>query len=303
MNNGPLLFFGILATLASSFWGLLLAPQLQIGRQQPVLIEATGEYYPPARPGLAQQGAEVYRAQGCVECHSQRVRQTGVSFDVWLAEAGTNHAALAAALTQFKIGPGDAARLVEQAPVKVLSGLNLGEAQRIAGQLTNDEAKAQAVLVALGPDIERLWGRRGTVTQDYLRDYPVQLGSLRVGPDLANYGARNTNANLLLLHLYEPRRTMPGSMMPPYRYLFEKRKLSPDEPKPDNALLVLNRTATSGGEAIVPGPEAEALAAYLLSLKADVPLPEAPVGTPPAKVLPAAAGSTNATSASSSPAK
>jgi len=42
VNNGPLLFFGILATLASSFWGLLLAPQLQIGRQQPAVLESTG---------------------------------------------------------------------------------------------------------------------------------------------------------------------------------------------------------------------------------------------------------------------
>ena len=31
MNNGAVLFLGILLTLASSFWGLLLAPQLQMG--------------------------------------------------------------------------------------------------------------------------------------------------------------------------------------------------------------------------------------------------------------------------------
>ena len=79
MNNGAVLFFGILLTLASSFWGLLLAPQLQIGRAQPVVLEATGEIYPSPRPGLAQQGAEVYRAQGCAECHTRQVRQTGVT--------------------------------------------------------------------------------------------------------------------------------------------------------------------------------------------------------------------------------
>ena len=77
MNNGPLLFLGILVTLVSSFWGLLLAPQLQIGQQQPVLIEATGETYPQPRPGMAQQGAEVYRSLGCAACHSQQVRGFG----------------------------------------------------------------------------------------------------------------------------------------------------------------------------------------------------------------------------------
>ena len=56
MNNGPLLFLGILATLASSFWGLLLAPQLQIGSQQPIVLEATGETYPQPRPGLSGSG-------------------------------------------------------------------------------------------------------------------------------------------------------------------------------------------------------------------------------------------------------
>ena len=80
MNNGPLLFFGILLTMASSFWGLILAPQLQIGRQQPVILEDTGDYYPANRPGLAQQGAEVYRSLGCAECHTRQVR--GVSADL-----------------------------------------------------------------------------------------------------------------------------------------------------------------------------------------------------------------------------
>jgi len=294
VNNGPLLFFGILATLASSFWGLLLAPQLQIGRQQPAVLESTGQYYPPARPGLAQQGAEVYRAQGCAECHSQQVRQTGFDFEVWLADAGSNKVELAVAMTRLKIP--DAAKRIDEAPVNLLGGLTLAEAQGIAGQLTNGEAKAQAVLYTMGPDIQRLWGKRGTVAQDYLRDYPVQLGSQRVGPDLANYGTRNTNANVILLRLYDPNRNpyepnqkMPKSMMPPYRYLFTKQKLAVGEQPPANAVLVLNGSEKDGGEAVVPKPEAEALAAYLMSLKAEDALPEAPTYAPPVKAVVAAA--------------
>jgi cbb3-type cytochrome oxidase cytochrome c subunit len=294
VNNGPLLFFGILATLASSFWGLLLAPQLQIGGQQPAVLESTGQFYPSARPGLAQQGAEVYRAQGCVECHSQQVRQTGVNFEVWLADSGSNKVELAVAMTRLQIP--DAAKLVDQAPVKLLSGLSLTEAQGIASQLTNGEAKAQAVLNTLGPDIQRGWGKRGTVTQDYLRDYPVQLGSQRVGPDLANYGSRNTNANVILLQLYEPGRNYyepnqkkAKSMMPPFRYLFTKQKLAVGEQQPTNAVLVLNRSEKDGGEAIVPKPEAEALAAYLMSLQSESWLTNAPSYSPPVKTVVATA--------------
>ena len=134
MNNGPLLFFGILATLASSFWALLLAPQLQIGSQQPLVLASTGEYYPPARPGIAQQGAEVYRSLGCAECHSRQVRQTGVEFDVWLTEPGTNKPALIVALTQLNVA--DAARVVEQLPLRVAHGLSMSAAQPIAAQLS-----------------------------------------------------------------------------------------------------------------------------------------------------------------------
>jgi cytochrome c oxidase cbb3-type subunit II len=226
-----------------------------------------------------------------------------VNFEVWLTDAGTNKAELIAALTRFSVPQSDASQVVEQIPSKIFGGLTAAAAQGIARNLTNGEAKAQAVLVTLGADIQRRWGSRATVTQDYLQDYPVQLGSQRIGPDLANYGARNTNVALTLLHLYEPNRTMPKSMMPPYRYLFEKRRLHLGQPKPDNAILVLNRTETSGGEAIIPKPEAEALAAYLISLKADVPLANAPAYVPPTKVSSAEAGSTNGAAPGTPPVK
>jgi cbb3-type cytochrome oxidase cytochrome c subunit len=283
MNNGAVLFFGILLTLASSFWGLLLAPQLQIGRAQPAVLEATGEIYPSPRSGLAQQGAEVYRAQGCAECHTRQVRQTGFTFELWLGDVGTNKAALAATMARLNFT--DAANLIEQAPVKLLGELTMAKASSLAGQLTNGEAKAQVVLATLGPDIQRGWGRRATVTQDYLYDYPAQLGSLRVGPDLANYGTRAVPAALALQHLYAPQSTMPKSMMPPYRYLFNRRKLIEGE-KPRAGALPAN---VAPGLEVTPSPEAEALVAYLMSLKADAPLAEAPVPSPPVKAAPPAA--------------
>jgi len=280
MNNGPLLFLGILATMASSFWALLLAPQMQIGDQQPVPIEATGDLYPAGRSGLAQQGAEVYRSLGCVECHTQQTRQTGVNFEVWLADPGTNRADLLLTLARLNIPDAEAARVLDRAPARLLAGLTLEAAQAVATQLTNGDARARAVLNTVGPDIERNWGKRATVTQDYLRDYPVLIGNLRVGPDLANYGARQPLPALILTHLYDPKKTAGAqskSMMPPYRFLFARRKLGEGE-KP-------TLPAEPGFE-VTPGPEAEALAAYLTSLRADAPLPEAPVTTPPTKAAP-----------------
>ncbi len=202
MKYGPLIFVGIFLTLASSWCGLVLMPQIQLGRQQAVKIEETGEFYPAPRSGLAQQGFEIYRANGCIYCHSQQVRPEG-----------------------------------------------------------------------FGADILRNWGPRRTVARDYLYDKPVMLGTMRTGPDLANIGLRQPSAEWHLRHLYNPQITSKGSIMPPFRFLFEKRKIGL-RPSPD-ALKLTGEFAPEPGYEIVPKPEATALVQYLLSLKADAPLPEA----------------------------
>jgi cytochrome c oxidase cbb3-type subunit 2 len=115
---------------------------------------------------------------------------------------------------------------------------------------------------------------RQSVAEDYLYDQPVQLGCLRAGPDLANIGAR-VDASWQLLHLYAPRSVMKGSTMPPFRYLFEVRKIG-REPSPDALKLPPEFSPTAGFE-VVPKPEARELAAYLSSLRANAPLYSAPI--------------------------
>jgi len=82
MNHGPLIFLGSFLAMACSWFGLILMPQLQIGRQQSVVLPETGQLYPAPRPGAAAQGAQVYRANGCYYCHSQQVRQSDTLFNV-----------------------------------------------------------------------------------------------------------------------------------------------------------------------------------------------------------------------------
>ncbi|PWU16479.1 MAG: hypothetical protein C5B50_13515 [Verrucomicrobia bacterium] len=145
--------------------------------------------------------------------------------------------------------------------------------------LTAAGAKAYRENVALGPDIARGWGKRQSVADDFLYDYPVMLGSQRIGPDLAGVGARLPDENWHLRHLYAPKSVVPGSTMPPYRFLFERRKIehgaSPDA------------MAVEGDYEIVPATEARELAAYLTSLRADAPLFVAPLTVPPPPPSPA----------------
>ncbi len=211
MNAGPLVFLGIFLSTALSFWGLVIAPAFQLGRQD--LVDTGAGRYPTGRSGAAQRGAEVYRSLGCVECHTQQVRPAGY-----------------------------------------------------------------------GTDIDRGWGVRRTVAQDYLRDQPALVGTIRIGPDLSNIGARTLDSRWHYEHLYNPRKLVPGSMMPPYRFLFDKRKLAG---APRQSAII------EDGFEIVPGEDADALVAYLLSLQSQVSLPEAPLPAPATNAVPADAG-TNA---------
>ena len=155
---------------------------------------------------------------------------------------------------------------------------------------------------SFGTDVKRGWGVRFTVAQDYLGDYPVMLGIQRVGPDLANIGARKPDRDWQLRHLYDPEALVKGSMMPPYRYLFEKRRIPAGQQPSDRALKVEN---VPPGYEVVPTDSAEALAAYLLSLNSQVELFEAPVPKPKSagtNAIPGQPTGTNATNTATAPA-
>src|SRR4051812_21975588 len=74
MNIAPFIFIGLFATFSLSWFGYVFKPQADLHKQEPFVHPITGEVYPIARAGLAMQGAEVYRAQGCAACHTQQVR-------------------------------------------------------------------------------------------------------------------------------------------------------------------------------------------------------------------------------------
>lgn len=294
MNYGPLIFLAALFGLASSWLAFVLTPQMQVGQLQQTNSMPAGVPYPVARPGLAQQGAEVYRANGCAYCHSQQVIQTGTTCDVLLTNPGTNHPAVVAALTQLKPGlsAADAQAVLGGDGKTVLRDLSRSAADAAVKTLTASGAKATVWVAPVGPDISRGLGKRRSVARDFLFDYPVMLGSQRVGPDLANVGMRLPDANWHLRHLYAPASEVKGSSMPSYPFLFELRRIE-RAPSPD-AMQLPPGFAPRPGFEVVPRPEAKALAAYLASLRATDPLFEAPLSVVSAAP---AASATNAPAA------
>ncbi|MCZ7648790.1 MAG: cbb3-type cytochrome c oxidase subunit II [Planctomycetota bacterium] len=113
-------------------------------------------------------------------------------------------------------------------------------------------------------DLARGWGARRSDPRDYVHDAPHVLGSMRTGPDLANIGARQPSDKWHYLHLYDPQLTSKGSVMPPYRFLFELRKIV-GQPSPE-ALELEGAASPAEGYEVVPSREARALVAYLKSL-------------------------------------
>jgi cytochrome c oxidase cbb3-type subunit 2 len=201
------LFLGCFLTFTSSWLGLVFAPLVKVNQMQPVVVdETTNDVYPKPMSGAVADGFAVYKANGCLYCHSQQIRDE--SF-------GNN------------------------------------------------------------TDILRGWGDRRTYPRDYMFDRPIMLGTMRTGPDLSNIGKRLPDPAWHHRHLYRPVSTSPGSIMPPFSFLYETRKII-GQPSVDalNFGEEQSRYVAPGFE-IVPTSQAKSLVEFLLWLnRSTVELPE-----------------------------
>ena len=92
------------------------------------------------------------------------------------------------------------------------------------------------------------WSRAG----EYTYDRPFQLGSRRIGPDLQRVGGKYPDA-WHYEHMRDPRSTTPGSVMPPYTWLYEADYSVSDI---QASLTALKALGTPYTEADISGAEA-----------------------------------------------
>ncbi len=59
---------------------------------------------------------------------------------------------------------------------------------------------------------------------EYVYDHPFLWGSKRTGPDLFRVGGKY-NDNWHFNHMWDPRSTSPGSIMPPYKWMFDNKAM------------------------------------------------------------------------------
>lgn len=128
-----------------------------------------------------------------------------------------------------------------------------------------------------GNDIDRKWGTRRTVARDYMFDKEVFLGTSRLGADLSNVGVRQTDPQWFYRILYSPQSLSHEISMPAYRWLFHTQEIQ-GQPSVD-AVKLEGAEAPPAGYEVVPTAQGKELVEYLLSLKKNYPLPEAPEAT------------------------
>jgi cbb3-type cytochrome oxidase cytochrome c subunit len=186
--------------------------------------------------GNATYGEAVYKANGCAACHTQQVTHESVALDVKALAGEKNHAAVQEAISRFlKVTGRDASS-------GAALGFPVGEWETVVnGANAADASKARNFLAAAGASVDvqvrfrgedltqhdilnprgRGWGKRRSVAQDYLFAEPPMLGSVRIGPDLANVGARYSR-DVLMRILLNPKIIRKDNKMPQHRFLFEK---------------------------------------------------------------------------------
>jgi cytochrome c oxidase cbb3-type subunit 2 len=180
-------------------------------------------------------------------------------------------------------------------------------------KMTDQERRGLAVYVAEGCigchtqqvrniEMDKTWGDRPSMPSDYYyskerpnlwQATPSLLGSERTGPDLTNVGKRQASEAWQMLHLYNPRMVVKGSVMPRYGWLFQEVDSTQVKPG-DVVLAVPAEKLGKPGAKVIATERAKDLVAYLLSLK-QAPLPsgtEAPefIATPAPNGKPVPAG-------------
>ena len=123
---------------------------------------------------------------------------------------------------------------------------------------------------AFTTDVNRGWGSRATVPEDYAYDRPHLLGTMRTGPDLINVGHRLPSVDWHLIHLYDPRAVVEWSTMPAFPFLFEERRSA--EVRPGERVVRISGPRARQGVTVVAKPEAVALVDYLISLNRQYPV-------------------------------
>ncbi len=226
MNRTPETLAGILVALVLSWYAMVWTPASQ---QKDLLPYVDGEtVYPRDRSGLAKQGAEVYRANGCYHCHSQQVRQGEVEYHLLLTRTGNNSEALIGALKDndlMFVDSNGTEKKVDEAKIELSLFLNsddlnattknpdkpeIQKARELLDQLKDEESREDVfLLAALAQEKDKAIARKFLGLPQTMKGEKSQRASIELAGSLTWDEAKsklqalkNANASAML----EPRK-------------------------------------------------------------------------------------------------
>jgi cbb3-type cytochrome oxidase cytochrome c subunit len=297
------LFLGIFGTFMFSWIGLTVVPNAQIGHLDPQSDEEGTDVYPLPQSGMVERGRQVYQANGCVYCHSRWVRPDYSGADLerkWGERRSAPRDYIfdrPVLLGKMRTGP-DLSNIGRRAPVEEENAAPAGSASPGAAASPAGPAAspppATAAAPARSPAAATASSPGTAPTVPATAQAPSATSSL--GPENRPNEAPPYSTAWHHRHLYSPRSVTPESIMPAYRFLYDKRPIS-GQPSAD-ALKLTGKDALPEGWEVIPTYDASCLVAFLISSNQSHPLNEAKPGfaAPAASPSPAAA-------AAASPAK
>lgn len=84
MSRSTNIFVGLFGAFAVSIYAMVLVPQRQLGKLEPVFTEEEGRFSDvyPVSNAATDQGRDIYVDLGCISCHSQQVRDPHMGTDI-----------------------------------------------------------------------------------------------------------------------------------------------------------------------------------------------------------------------------
>jgi cbb3-type cytochrome oxidase cytochrome c subunit len=322
------LFLGLFGTFAFSWLGLTVVPNAQIGHLDPQTDEEGTDVYPRPQSGMVDRGLQIYKANGCMYCHSRWVRAEYAGADQdrkWGDRRSAPRDYLferPVLLGKMRTGP-DLSNVGQRAPLEEENAAaaaspspgaanaaapapspQVGGAAPSPGQTPakpapapaagqqNAPAASPAASPAGSPAVGGASPAPGT-SPSAVAQAPSSTSSL--GSENKPNEAPMYSAPWHHRHLYSPRSVTLDSIMPAYRFLYEKRPIT-GEPSAD-ALKLTGKDAPPEGWEVVPSYDARCLVAFLLASNQSHPLNEAK--PPPGSGAPATPAGSPAAAAGS----
>jgi cbb3-type cytochrome oxidase cytochrome c subunit len=269
------LFLGVFGTFLFSWAGLALIPNLQIGSLNPQSKDEGADVYPLPQSGMAERGLQVYNANGCAYCHSRSVRPDYAASDLdrkWGNRRSAPRDYLferPVLLGKMRTGP-DLSNIGQRTPLEdenaaPAATASPGTAPQGAAVSSPPAAATSAAgqpptkspAPAAGPAGSAAAGATPAATAQQ----PSSTSSL--GSENKPNEAPMYSATWHHRHLYSPRSVTLDSIMPSYKFLYEKRPIT-GQPSAD-ALKLTGADAPPDGWEIIPTYDAQCLVAFLIS--------------------------------------